>query len=298
MQQTDGTFRPIPPFDFQKSLAFINQYHPVTVRKSIRTSVLTKALHHNGQVVIFRLRSTGTLEMPEITYRLYSKETLDEPALAAVRGTIARYLSLDDDLRPFYALAQADPLFWSVVQMRYGYHQVRFLTPFESVCWVLLSQRNPLTASLAMKDRLIANYGSKLTMDGIEYATFPDAIQLALLNMDQMNAMVGNHWKTEWLRAAATAFATVDEAWLREAPSEEVEAWLLKINGIGAGSANFILLCGLGRMEKLPFDEKWLLDAARRVYAQNGLTIKQVAQIALTYGEYQGYWAHYLRVTG
>jgi DNA-3-methyladenine glycosylase II len=298
MQQVDGTFRPVPPFDFRKSLEFINQFRPAMGQHSMKAGVLTKALHHNGQVIIFRVHSTGTLEAPEMAYSLYSENVLDEPTHAAVRGSIARYLSLDDDLRPFYALAQADPAFWPIAQAQYGYHQVRFLTPFESVCWALLSQRNPMTASIAMKDRLMANYGNRLTMDGIEYAAFPDAAQLAQLNMDQMNAMIGNHWKTEWLRAAATAFAAVDEVWLREAPFGEVEAWLLKVSGIVAWSASFILLYGLGRMEKLPFDEKWLLEAVRRVYAQDGLTVKQVAQIALPYGEYQGYWAHYLRVVG
>ena len=53
----------------------------------------------------------------------------------------------DDDLQPFYALAEADPPFWALVQRLYGYHQVRFFTPFENTCWAILGQRTPFAVA-------------------------------------------------------------------------------------------------------------------------------------------------------
>jgi DNA-3-methyladenine glycosylase II len=91
------------------------------------------------------------------------------------------------------------------------------------------------------------------------------------------------------------AFDGVDEAWLRTAPYNEVQNWLLSIKGIGAWSASFILLRSLGRMERLPVDEKWLIQAARRRYGSDTLESKDVERLAKPYGDHAGYWAHYLR---
>jgi DNA-3-methyladenine glycosylase II len=67
-------------------------------------------------------------------------------------------LSLGDDLRPFYAVAETDPAFAPLVQELYGYHQVKFLMPFENACWAILSQRNLISVSHNVK-RLSAPYG-------------------------------------------------------------------------------------------------------------------------------------------
>lgn len=46
--------------------------------------------------------------------------------LSLVLEPICFFLSLDDDLHPFYALAQQDPTFEPIMQELYGYHQVKF----------------------------------------------------------------------------------------------------------------------------------------------------------------------------
>jgi len=109
--------------------------------------------------------------------------------------------------------------------------------------------------------------------------------------------VIGNARRTEYLRAAAWAFGDVDDGWLRSAPYDEVEAWLRGITGIGAWSASFILLRGLGRMERVPVGERRLLEAARRIYGRD-LSEEGLHRIAEGYGAWQGYWAHYLRAAG
>ena len=48
------------------------------------------------------------------------------------------FLSLNDDLQPFYRIGLADPPFASVIECLYGLHQPKFLTPFELACWAIL----------------------------------------------------------------------------------------------------------------------------------------------------------------
>jgi DNA-3-methyladenine glycosylase II len=88
----------------------------------------------------------------------------------------------------------------------------------------------------------------------------------------------------------ARAFANVDESWLRSAPLDEVEAWLLKIPGIGPWSASFVLLRGLGRSERLPPGDRFIQAGFQRCYGPANF-----AERAHFYGAWRGYWGHYLR---
>ena len=50
-------------------------------------------------------------------------------------------------------------------------------------------------------------------------------------------------------------------------------------------------------MERLTSNEKVMLDAASRLYGHGkDLSRAEVERIGEKYGDYQGYWGHYLRV--
>jgi DNA-3-methyladenine glycosylase II len=221
----------------------------------------------------------------------------EAPLTAEMRQTalerIRFFLSLDDNLVPFYAVGERDPAFAPIIDRLFGYHQVKFLTPFESACWAVLSQRNTLPLSQAMKARLTERYGGVLFVDSVPHSVFPDAHTLASADESELHVVVGNRMKSDGIMAVARGFVDADEEWLRNAPYDDASAWLRGIKGIGAWSASFILLRGLGRAERLPVEEKWVLSAAQKVY---GEAEPDLERLAAPYGNYAGYWAHYLRI--
>lgn len=294
LYMVEGTLAAVPPFDFEQSLKFLGLFRPAMGEQQIGEQTLTKATSFNGQTVVFRLRSVGTIDAPSLLYRLYSDMPIDDALREAAETRIRFFLSLDDDLLPFYALGQADPAFAPLIEGLYGYHQVKFLTPFENACWAILSQRNLIAVSRRMKQGLTESFGGALDVDGERHEAFPEPFALAMRSVDEVNAVVRNLWKAEGLVSVARAFDNVDEVWLRTAPDDEVERWLLSIKGIGAWSASFIMLRGLGRMRILPAGDKWLMEAASLAYGQM-ITPEEVQRLAAPYGEYAGYWAHYLR---
>ena len=299
LQILTGTLCPTAPFDFSHALRFLAKFRPMMGQQTIEDAGLTKAFYVGGKIALFNVKWVGTPDKPEMRYTIWSEEALTSAEQKKAEEEITFFLSLDNDLRPFYALAETDPQFMPVVEKLYGYHQVKFsLTAFENACWAILSQRNQWNIALAMKARTAETFGSSITVNGESHLAFPQASQLANLDADQLNEVVRNTRKTECLLSAARAFDTVDESWLRSAPYEQVESWLLEIKGIGAWSATFVMLRGLGRMERVPLDEKALLEATRRVYGRDDLTHADVQRISQHYGEYAGYWAHYVRVGG
>ncbi|MBI1279706.1 MAG: DNA-3-methyladenine glycosylase 2 family protein [Anaerolineaceae bacterium] len=299
MNTLTGTLCPSAPFEFRHATRFLGKFRPMMGQQKIEDESLTKAFYLNGQVALFKVTSVGTPDQPEMDYTIWSEGKLTREAQNQAEDEITFYLSLNDDLRPFYKLAESDPQFMPIVEKLYGYHQVKFsLTAFENACWAILSQRNLWTVALGMKERMTEQYGEGIRVDGINHRAFPLPSQVASLDPNELNDVIRNVRKTETVLAVARSFDTIDESWLRSAPYEQVDSWLKEIKGIGTWSASFILLRGLGRMERVPLDEKALLEAAKRVYGRDDLTHADVQKMGEHYGEYAGYWAHYLRVAG
>ena len=297
------TLYPTPPFDFDKSLDFLQGFSPTRGEQSLAGRVLIKAIMVLGQVVVFEARSRGAVESPRLEVALHTVRPCTPSLLAAARERLSFFLSLDDDLRPFYALAAADPAMAPEVQRLYGLHQVKCPTPFENAAWAVLSQRAPIPVARKLKQAVVERFGGSLELAGTRHWAFPEAATLAAAPIAALADLIHNDRKAQYLAAVSAAFASVDEAFLRSGNYEEVLAWLRAIHGIGEWSADFILLRGLGRMQQLHFTpasifEKRMSAAVSRVYAPapgRALTGPELAPLAERYGDQQGYWALYLR---
>jgi len=292
-----GTLIPTSPFDFDKSLNFLGVFMPTKQEQTISSHTLTKAISIDEQTIVFQLTSTGTTENPQLEYTLFSAEPITEVLGKALVERMTFFLSLKDDLEPFYRIGREDADFAPIIEIMYGYHQVKFLTPFENACWAVLTQRNPMKIAQKTKQALIEKYGNQLEVHGKVYRAFPEPIQIAVADYDEIMKLIRNDRRSEYLVATARAFSEVDEEFLTSAPDEEVEIWLRNIKGIGEWSATFIMIRGLGRMEYVPLTETRLLEAASKVYGHGKeLSREELKHLAEKYGQWQGYWAHYLRV--
>ncbi|HEX2909636.1 MAG TPA: DNA-3-methyladenine glycosylase 2 family protein [Chloroflexia bacterium] len=294
-----GLLKPKAPYSFDRTLEFLEMFAPTQNEQTLVKGVLTKAVRINGQTIAFQIESKGSLQAPELAYTLFADKPVTPELQAAAEERIRFHLSLDDDLNPFYEIASHDPYFEPVIKELYGYHQVKFVTPFENACWAIISQRNMMAVSSKMKRALSDYFKNCIEVNGTFYSAFPDAKQVAKLGVDGLTFVIHHEPKAIGLQAVAEAFSNVDEAFLRHGPYDEVEAWLKSIHGIGDWSANFIMLRGLGRMEKAPTSssEKRIYEAAARIYGRGqAVTADQLKKLASQYGPCQGYWAHYLRV--
>src|ERR1700686_684587 len=111
-----GTLTPRAPFDFAKTLGFLHGFGPTVGEQALAIDSVTKALTLQGRAVAFEVRSAGTIEQPALTCTLFSEHPLGEAEHAAVADRIRFFLSLDDDLQPFYTIGQRDPNFAPVIE--------------------------------------------------------------------------------------------------------------------------------------------------------------------------------------
>lgn len=281
-----GTLSYTAPFDFAKALAFIGNFGPNDGEQQIAENVLTKAIMIQGYTLAFRVSE----QQDRLSYELFSECKVPDDVKKAVVARIAFYLSLDDDLKPFYAIGKKDPDFAPIIDRLYGMHHVKFLTLAEIACWSILTQHTAIPVARKMKDALVEAYGGSIEVDGQMYRAFPDFERLRKVSTNEFAAITGEK-RARYLVGLVETLSQVDENWLRSIPYAEAEAWLRRIPGIGAWSAGFILLRGLGRMESMLLDLKPFLRIVPKVYGPG----TSMAEIGQRYGRYFGYWGVYMR---
>jgi DNA-3-methyladenine glycosylase II len=286
-----GTLAVTPIFDFTQSLEFTRGFSPTSDEQVVTNTSLTKAIMLGERCIAFRVEDAGSVGVPMVRYTLFSEEPLDEGRQKEAAEQISFFLSLQDDLKSFYAIAQQDQDFAPVLLRLHGLRQVKFLTLCEIACWSVLVQHRAMPIARKMKHALLERYGRSITIEGHIYWAFPAFDQLVKVSEAEFADTIKNTRSAHYLYEVVQALSQLDEHFLRTAPYEEAEAALRAIKGIGPWSANFILLRGLGRMERLAADMQPLQDARKKIY-QPEVTLEQIQR---RYGQYIGYWSFYLR---
>lgn len=288
MHSETGTLNAVEPYEFERSLAFVIGFGPMSGMQDVEGRSITKAIMIDGQVAVFRVTGKGA----KLGYEIISAKPLEQGLLKKVVKRISFFLSLDDDVKPFYKIAkEKDPKFYPLVERAWGLHHVKFLTFEEVVCWALINQRIQRPIALRIKRSLIERFGGSLEVDGKTYWAFPDKTRLKSATMKQFLETTKSERISRRLASFASMLDEVDEDFLRTALYEKAKERLEKVNGIGDWSSMFVLLRGLGRMGKLqPLNIKRLGAEMEEIYGGP----KPLKEINDTYGSWAGYWQTYL----
>ncbi|RDI71353.1 DNA glycosylase family protein [Halopelagius longus] len=287
-----------PPYDFRRSVEYFDQFAPAaggTARH--RDAVVTGGFAPEPFVARLRADESGLVHA--------RVEWIEEPGDgSAVAERLDSFLSLSDDLSPLYDAAASDPAFARAVADLYGYHHVRFPTPFEAACWAVLSRRTPTLTALRRKRSLAESAGRVVSVDGLRpprrpasgdveespLRLFPTPERVAAasdavretLDDDPARAVLG----------AAAAFESED---LSALSSRSLVARLCEIRGFDPRSATFVARRGFGRTSLLPVRERRLRTAVADLYGLDDATDDDIVRLSDPYGDSRGYWAHYVR---
>ena len=128
---------------------------------------IIKAFRVFGQTLLCTVSGIEDATNPGLDYTLYSDKSVSGDLGKAFAERLGSFLSLDVDLSGFYALADKDAQFKPVVQALYGYHPIRFQSPFEAAVWAILSQRNRMVTARNMYRSLVHSFGHAAEWDGV-----------------------------------------------------------------------------------------------------------------------------------
>ena len=286
MHTRSGTLKAVEPFVFQRSVDFLEGFGPMAGEQDVGEGAITKAMMVDGRVTVFRLRGAEG----GLSYELFSEDALDSKMAKVLEDRISFFLSLDDDVGQFYAIAEKDLEYYPKVRELWGLHHVKFPSLLEISAWAIINQRIQRSIALRMKRALTERYGGSLEVEGRTYWAFPDYSRMKDATPRELLSLTKNQRTARRLGSLLENFEELDEDFLRTAPYAKASERLRKVNGIGEWSSQFILFRGLGRIERQQNNMKPVLRMMEEVYGPG----KTLEDINRAYGPWCGYWSLYL----
>jgi len=235
--------RAIPPNDFLLTIRKPAGWSLLTPYEIFEDGSLWTAMRLNSEKTFgLKLRSEGTVERPKIFCELFSRERLSVEKEKELSMVVTRTLSLREDIREFYALAEHDSLVKLLVEDLYGMRRTKRPDVFPSLILALTLQMAPIKRSQQMMDLLIKNYGAKIGFDGKRILYWPSPERIARAGVRELEAKCKLGYRAKTLKGIAQAlckgFPTPRE--LEEMSPEEARAKLMELKGIGEYSADIV----------------------------------------------------------
>ena len=189
------------------------------------------------------------------------------PALPVdeIRAMVERSFDLTADLAAFAKLAKKDVLLRPLLKARPFLRLPQLLDPFEGMIRAILGQQVSVVGASTMTDRLVRAFGTTLAaVDGqLPLFGFPSPATLAAAGADTLRTIGLTNAKAATLHGVSQAVATgsIDLDALRGAPTEQAEATLIALPGIGPWTAHYVRMRALGDRDAFPAADLGVLKA-------------------------------------
>jgi DNA-3-methyladenine glycosylase II len=181
-----------------------------------------------------------------------------------IRAQAARILSLDHDATGYAALGERDPVVGELQRASDWLRPVLFHSPYEAACWAVISARLRQPVAARVRDRLAAERGGSLSIEGTQLLTFPAPEQL--LALSSVEGLSQEKLRRLHSIARAAAEGRIDRDRLLALDHDEAIDELLELPGIGPFWSQAILLRAVGPTDAITLSEPRLRAAAAERY--------------------------------
>ena len=235
--------RAIPPYDFLLTVHKPAGWSLLTPFELFEDGTLWTGMRlSSGKMFGLKLRSEGTVERPKICCEVFSRERLKAEEEGEFLRVATWILSLKEDIREFYALAEHDPIVKSLVEDLYGMRRTTRPDIFPRLVLAVTLQMAPIRRSYQMMNLLIKNYGVKIRFDGREVLYWPSPERIAKADVKELEDSCKLGYRAKSLKRIAEAickgFPTLRE--LEKMSVQEAKAKLMELKGIGEYSADIV----------------------------------------------------------
>jgi DNA-3-methyladenine glycosylase II len=232
----------VQPYDFSLTVHKPAGWSLLTPFEIFENGTLWTVMAYHGKMFGLKLRSVGTVEKPEIFCEMFSREKLGAEERNRLSNTVTWMLSLKEDIKAFYALAESDPIVRMLVKDLYGMRRTSRPDIFPRLMLAVTLQMAPIKRSDQMMNLLIKNYGVKARFDGREVPYWPTPERIARVDISELKERCRLGYRAENLKGIAEAvhkgFTTLQD--LEEMPPETAKAKLMELRGIGDYSADVV----------------------------------------------------------
>jgi DNA-3-methyladenine glycosylase II len=292
------TLNPVPPYDFALSTSLFVNGDP-QVRRA-ENGTFWQVIRVEGEPVLVRARSTGSVEEPKITLEAMGRSDLSRDQQKKAGEAVSWILALSDDLKKFHEAISSDARMTWLAHSLPGLKSYSNATAFEALVATITEQQISIQVARALESRLVKLLGEPLEAGGAAFFAFPTPERLARATEENYRACGLSTRKGEYIRNAARMVVQGDldlEQYRAVPDSSRIVEELSRIRGIGAWTAEFVLLRGLHRLDAIPADDLGVRRAMARYYCPGRtITGEDVRERAEQWGAWKGLAAFYLLV--
>ncbi|ANU21961.1 DNA-3-methyladenine glycosylase family protein [Planococcus donghaensis] len=276
-------------FNYEECLVHLGRSSQENLYR-IKKDKVIKLLNINGERVLFQLTAVpGALR---IEFPL-STPTPDERE--QVVAYIEDWFDLNTDLRGFYEMAETDSVLNPVVQQYYGLRIIGVPDLFEALVWAVMGQQINLTFAYTLKKRFVESYGDSVVYEEETYWTFPHPETIAALTLEELRALQLTGRKSEYILGIASMMATGDLNKERLLEEPDMESKLLEIRGVGAWSANYVMMKCLHDASAFPLADVGLHNALKfQLNMERKPTLAEITELSTNWSGWEAYATFYL----
>lgn len=205
-----------------------------------------------------------------------------------------KYLNFDADYGVVKKRLSADEHLRKAMDFGWG---IRILNqePFECLISFIISTQNQIPRIKKIIRKMCELFGEKISYNGNDYFTFPNASVLASLTEEDL-APLNAGYRSSYILDAAKRVANgeIDLNKLMCTSTDEARCQLMKIKGVGPKVADCTMLFSLHKGDAFPVDV-WVQRTVRQLYLGENASLKQISGFAREkFGEDGGIAQQYL----
>ncbi len=223
---------------------------------------------------------------------------------------VEHYFSLDVNLQKIVESINKDPHIHKALDEYFGLRLIR-QDPWECLISYICATYKSIPAINLMLDKMSRKFGRRITLDGIEFYTFPGNKKLANANEKDLQSC-GLGYRAKYILSTSKIIerGNFDLESLRNMSYSEAKAELMKLPGVGPKVADCILLFSIDKPEAFPVDiwikrvfmnhyiDRLPRDLAAKLLNHKSLSNSDYEKINTFgreyFGEYAGYAQEYL----
>jgi len=140
---------------------------------------------------------------------------------------------------------------------------------WEALCSFIISQNNNIPRIKTIIERLCREFGDVIEFEGGLYYSFPSAVKLASLDIEQLTPLRSGY-RAEYIIRSAKMIAdgVIDLEAISKSTPDAARLALKKLHGVGDKVADCVMLFGLHMLDAFPLDV-WMKRAVAQHYGPN-----------------------------
>lgn len=278
-------------FDFQQCLVFLTRSEQ-EVMHQVRDSFLYKLIKIDQEFVLCKISYQSHVLLVHLLLNVHTKN-IQEAVVAYIR----EWFDLDRDLRDFYLLSLEDKVLQEIVPTYFGLRIIGIPDLFEALTWAVIGQQINLAFAYTLKKRFVERFGESLSFEGITYWLFPSPDVISNLQVQQLIDVQFTRRKAEYIIDIAKAIANgqLTKQMLLQQGVQQMTETLLSLRGIGAWSANYVMMKCLHHASAFPIADVGLQNALKReLKLERKPTVEEIKEVSKNWGGYEAYATFYL----